>query len=203
MLVVNTHYRPRLDDPYLRRLRALRLPNVRIGPGALPPADYERMIASADIGLALYCPSGIPPFGGRNIVTMGLSSGKLASYVRAGVPVVTTGNPELAALMERYAFGACADCTGDVPSLLEAVRGNREELARGARKFFLEQLDFGRFWPPVWERLASASGAGLASPIAANDGPPIEPPCPLGAQAGAQDLPVEAYNPGRGPRREA
>ena len=154
-LVVNTHYRPRPEDPYIARLKTLRLPHVHIGEGALSASEYETLVASADIGLALYRPSGIAPFGGKNIQTMGLSSGKLASYARSGLPVVAMGNPQIADLIGRYRFGACANAASEIPSLLKVVREDRDAFARGARTFFLDQLDFDRFWPAVWDRLSS------------------------------------------------
>ena len=55
-LIVNTHYTPRSNDTYIRRLRDLNLPNVHISEGSLAPEEHEQMLLSADIGLAYIDP---------------------------------------------------------------------------------------------------------------------------------------------------
>ncbi len=155
VLVVNTHYRPNSRDRSVARLEGLRLENVRIARCALAPREYEKMLESADIGLALYRPTGVPPFGGKNISFMGLSSGKVASYVRAGVPVIVMGNPTIKEFMRQYRFGWYADDAREIPCLLEEARTCHREFAQGAALFFAEQLDFNRFWPPIWQRITS------------------------------------------------
>ena len=46
------------------------------------------LIDGADVGLAFYVPTGGSSFTGTNVGTIGLSSGKLAYYLRAGLPVI-------------------------------------------------------------------------------------------------------------------
>ena len=127
--------------------------NVRIASGALPPLEYDEMLRSADIGLALYRPSHETGYEGRNIATIGLSSGKLSSYARAGVPALCGGNPELRDFLDKYAFGEYVHRLDEIPRLAERIMGSWSRYHGGAKRFYAEQLDFDRFWPEVWERM--------------------------------------------------
>ena len=151
-LVVNTFYGARRHDPFQERLLSLGLPNVHLADGALPPDEFATMVASADIGLALYKAPGIPPFGGRNIEVLGLSSGKLAAYALAGLPILCAGNPSLKPYLARYPFGEYADDLADSPRLLQSIRSHWTAHSTASRRFFLEHLDFDRFWPPIWQK---------------------------------------------------
>ena len=54
VLVIHTKYRPGRRDTYLDMAREAALPNVILSTEPLPPEEYERMVASADLGLVLY-----------------------------------------------------------------------------------------------------------------------------------------------------
>src|SRR5205814_2089522 len=49
----------------------------------VPRQDYDALIDGAQVGLAFYVPTGDSSFTQRNVQTIGLSSGKLAYYLRA------------------------------------------------------------------------------------------------------------------------
>ena len=153
VLLVNTFYPHAPGDRFLARLKSLNLPNVRLACGALSPADHETLVAGADIGLAIYHAPGGSPFAGKNVATMGLSSGKLSTYTRAGLPVLCSGNPSLKPHLARYPFGEHTQELRAIPTLLSRIRQDWPARSKAARRFFLEQLDFDRFWPPVWIRL--------------------------------------------------
>lgn len=74
--------------------------------------DSEKMIyAGADIGIVMYRDLG---FNYRNTA---YSSGKLASFLRAGVPVIVPNFQEFKEVINKYRFGMCSD----VESLSETV----------------------------------------------------------------------------------
>jgi len=159
VLVVNTPYSAHADDPFLKRLQEVGGSRVRLTSGNKSAEEYGELVRSADIGLALYQPDqaaggGINDiFSGRNIQTMGLSSGKLAMFACNGVPLVCGGNPALKELLRPCRFGEYADAVGQLPGCLARIRARRSEYACEARRFFEESLDFNRFWPEIWRQM--------------------------------------------------
>jgi hypothetical protein len=89
---------------------------------------------------------------------MGLSSGKLASYTRSGLPVIVSGNPILKPLMSEYKFGIYIDDSSEIPGALIQIKSDWDIYSKEARRFFIDYLDFDKFWPLVWERINSLSG---------------------------------------------
>ena len=86
---------------------------------------------------------------------MGLSSGKLATYARSGVPSVIMGNPCLRTFLERDPFGVYVDTATEISSALSRIGAAYHVYSDGAVRFFREHLDFDRFWPAVWRRIES------------------------------------------------
>jgi glycosyltransferase involved in cell wall biosynthesis len=154
ILVVNTFYPPE-NDPYLLRLKSLNLENIRITTGALSESEYEQMLCSADIGLALYRPYFDHPLQGKNIKEMGFSSGKLSSYTRVGLPCICSGNSRIKEFMTDYNFGEYVEDLQDIPEKVKKIKQNWESYSRESRRFFLQKLDFDRFWPPIWSKIES------------------------------------------------
>lgn len=67
--------------------------------------DMHKIIHSADIGLAPYCPDYQHILTGKNLKYIGLASGKLSTYLQNGLPVITTKNPALSELLKHYKAG--------------------------------------------------------------------------------------------------
>jgi hypothetical protein len=157
-LVVNTHHRIKRRHKYVRQLSSLAVPNVYITEGSMPVIEYEQMLMSADIGLVLYRSLGNShPFHGMNTAVMGLSSGKLSSYTRLGLPVIIMGNPNLKNLMAEYPFGIYVDDASEIPMALLRIKHDWQCYSDAARRFFIDYLDFNKFWPDVWKEIKSFS----------------------------------------------
>ncbi len=157
VLVVNTYYRQRTTDKDLNALRILSRTkkNVRIVDEPLGKAELDELMRSADVGLACYRATYSSPLQGKNIATMGLSSGKLATYLKNGLPVICHGNPYVKSRMEQYRFGEYLEDFKALPDLITKVLQKRDEYAKEGRRFFEAHLDFDRFWPPIQERVAA------------------------------------------------
>ncbi len=144
----------------MRRLFSLNLPNVFITEGLMPANEYDKMLLSADIGLVLYrsLQNGLP-FHGKNTAVMGLSSGKLASYTRAGLPVIVMGNPQLKRFINEYGFGIYIDDASEISGALIKIKNDWGKYSAAARHFFNDHLDFDKFWPDVWEKIKTLSSS--------------------------------------------
>ncbi|MCT7486744.1 hypothetical protein N5T98_06870 [Aliarcobacter cryaerophilus] len=80
--------------------------------------DMYKILHSADLGLALYCPNYISPYTGKNILDIGLSSGKISTYLQNGLPIVTTYNEILSSYMQKYSIGYMLHSITELESIL-------------------------------------------------------------------------------------
>lgn len=110
-----------------------------------PRRLLEEVVSSADVGLAWYAPEG------KNIELIGLSSGKLAQYLKCGLPVIV--NEPLAWLVSRYNFGICVHSPREIERALQTVLANRAEFSRNALRCFDEQFALDRYFPTLWHML--------------------------------------------------
>jgi hypothetical protein len=166
ILVVNTSYSKNETNPFVNRLRLSAKGRAFILQGGISPAELNQLVRSADIGLAFYQPNQRVGhhlwdiFGGLNLKTIGLSSGKFSTFAQNGIPIVCGGNPVLKQFLGDYHFGAYVDDFSELPSCLSQVALARASLGMGARKFFEEHLDFDRYWPRIWKRILGLSKVG-------------------------------------------
>jgi glycosyltransferase involved in cell wall biosynthesis len=162
VLVVHTRYHA-ADSEYVERLRARATPGrAFFSLQPVPRADYDRLVDGADAALAFYVRSPDSAFTGRNIETIGLSSGKIAYGLRAGVPPVVNRATSIAALLEREGGGVVVDDAGGLAAALARIDAERERLSRQACAFFDRHLDVASAFGRVLERLAMLPRPGLA-----------------------------------------
>jgi hypothetical protein len=153
ILVIHTRYKPTTFDPFIRFIRKNRPPNVYLSAEPFSEEEYQELVASADIGLALYQPDPSSPYTGRNIENVGLSSGKFSLYMKFGLPTITTAQPVYRALLERYNFGEVLTDVAELPQALRRIRANLNRHREDAKRLFEEQLDFNLHWPRVTKRI--------------------------------------------------
>lgn len=153
ILVVHTQYNPARPSRYIQTIQQSKLPNVVLSTGRLPPDEYEQLVASADIGLALYKP--VPPLihAQKNIQTIGLASGKVSFFMKYGLPVISVGQQCYAQLLTDYAFGENLSSFSKMPAALKRVRSNYAHHRAEAQRLFSEKLDFDIHWPRLSARL--------------------------------------------------
>jgi hypothetical protein len=155
VLIVHTHYKKfsHEEDPYLAALKKLPNKNLFISNTPLDQNEYGDMICSADAGLVFYKPNNKPPFGGKNIQHIGLSSGKLASYARHGVPIICGRQKEYREIIRTYKFGEYTDQFSEIPNLAKKIHSDWSFYSQEALRFFRDQLDFNIHWPRIWKRI--------------------------------------------------
>jgi O-antigen biosynthesis protein len=144
-------------------------PNVHLSPlGQLPPEELHRLLACCELGAAFYFPTYVDRSCGRNLQFVGLSSGKVATYLQHGLPVAVNEIGEMSDLVREYGAGIVVE---DIAELAEALadlkRRSLPEMRAGARRLFEEKLDLTRGIP----RLLAALGVEAESAARARESP--------------------------------
>jgi hypothetical protein len=155
VFVLNCHYKPGDDDNYINALQKTTRGKVKILNHRLPTNEYEQMLRSADVGLALYKATYSSPYFGKNIACLGYSSGKIAYFAKYGIPIICGGSSTISECLARYRFGEYADSPRPVPALARKLCSDSERYGAEGRRFFREQLDFDLYWPEVVRRITS------------------------------------------------
>lgn len=148
-------------DDYVEALLSLAPPGrVFFSTDPLPHHEYDKLIHSADVGVAFYCvKSGraSSAFTQDNIRHIGLSSGKTAYYLRSGVPILVNDIESLKALASDYQCGEWVADPMETRDAIETILKNYEAYSRNAMRCFEQALDFAPKFAPVLDRLARLS----------------------------------------------
>jgi glycosyltransferase involved in cell wall biosynthesis len=153
VLVIHTRFDGE-SSAYVEALRARADPRrVYFSLKPVPRQEYDQLIDGADVGLAFYVPQAGSAFTQQNVQTIGLSSGKLAYYLRAGLPVIVNRASSIAEVVERERLGVAVDDAGGIGTALQDLAAAYEEYSAGALRFFDERLDFNRAFGEVVRRV--------------------------------------------------
>lgn len=158
-LVMHERVARRPDEPYIRELRRSNPRNLFL---SLEPVDMDRLdlvYASATIGVAFY--RDIDPNFGR----IALASGKIAYYLKHGVPLIVNDLPSLRAFMTTHDVGVVVADPSDAAELEEAVRailGDLERFRQNARRTFEQHLDFDALSRPAVEAILGGGSDQLS-----------------------------------------
>lgn len=121
--------------------------NILLIQDQFSPADYARFISLFDVGIAAYRATGKGLHGGKNIQHIGLSSGKISSYLQCGVPVIAIGVGEpLKSLLTSYDCGICLDSAQEIGQYLNRIAGSKEE---NIRSLFCGHFDLNMTIKPL------------------------------------------------------
>lgn len=107
----------------------------------VPDNRYRDLLDSASVGIALYSTAGLPAAYRENVRVIGHSSGKLADYLQAGLPVIVNSVPGPMDLVRRYSCGAVVEQVSEVPEALRMITAEYESMSENACRCFREQLD--------------------------------------------------------------
>jgi hypothetical protein len=103
--------------------------------------DMSTILSGIDAGLAFYSPDYAGgPHTGKNLKFLGLASGKISTYLRYGVPVVTNEIGLYADEIRKHHLGAVVNGADQIPEALIAV-GN-EDYNQDISRYYSEFLDF-------------------------------------------------------------
>jgi glycosyltransferase involved in cell wall biosynthesis len=143
MLVCHTRLRfAEVEQNYMAVLKYLAARGrVIFSTEPVSAAEYAELVCSADVGVAFYCPQPGLPIWGDNIRYIGLSSGKFAACLAAGIPVLVNDVSSLRRMTESYGCGAwTADPAVTRPGI-ERILANYEACCEGAVTCFNQELD--------------------------------------------------------------
>jgi len=119
----------------------------------VPRQEYDPLIDGADVGLAFYVPTSGSSFTQSNVQTIGLSSGKLAYYLRAGLPVIVNRAASIAESVEVSGCGVAVADAAQIARALDQIATEYDRLSSRACDFFTERLDFRRAFGEVIRRV--------------------------------------------------
>lgn len=111
----------------------------------VPYGQLDDLIASADVGIALYKNLG------ENFYHA--ASGKVAHYLRCGVPVVAQDFPNLRNLLHGSGSGICVGEPEDVRSAVEAILQDWQEYSGNAHRCYVEELESSRHFNQVIDKI--------------------------------------------------
>ena len=153
VLVTHTRYHAE-SSSYVEALRKGADPRrVHFSLKPVPRAEYDALIDGADVGVAFYVPTRGSAFTQTNVQTIGLSSGKLAYYLRAGLPVIVNRLASIADMVETSGAGVAVEDASGISAALERVSCDYDALSARACTFFEERLDFRRAFAEVVRRV--------------------------------------------------
>ena len=153
VLVIHTRYEAE-SSGYVEALRRRADPRrVWFSLKPVRRQDYDALIDGADVGLAFYVPTGASSFTGTNVGTIGLSSGKLAYYLRAGLPVIVNRAASISAEVETAGAGVAVDHARALGAALRHVATEYDAMSARACAFFDDRLAFGRAFVEVVRRV--------------------------------------------------
>ncbi len=113
------------------------------------------LVDGADIGIAFYVPQAGSTYTQLNIQTIGLSSGKIAYYLRAGLPVIVNENTSVSGLVRREGCGISIEKGQDIGKAIARIAENYDEYSERACKAFSQNFEFAHRFKDVINRLDS------------------------------------------------
>ncbi len=159
VLVIHTRYAAE-SSAYVDGLRQRADPRrVWFSLKPVPRQDYDPLIDGADAGLAFYVPTNGSSFTQSNVQTIGLSSGKLAYYLRAGLPVIVNRAASIADAVEDSGCGVAVAGSEEIAPALGRIAADYSTFSGRATDFFTERLDFRRAFGEVIRRVDQMQGA--------------------------------------------
>lgn len=156
------HHRYGLYPPDVHEVVA-RFPQNRLLISPFGPLDFSELgglIRACDVGCAFYVPYYHKdyPTDGKNLEHVGLASGKIATYLQHGLPIVVNEIGEMSRHVRQFGLGWVVDSVTDTGRVLaDMCRSNLEQSGLNAGQFFLTHLDLNKTITPM---LSLVSGVG-------------------------------------------
>lgn len=152
------HLRKRPSEEELEPLREAAAPGrVVFSTEAVPQEELDNLFAAADVGIAFYLVQPELWYTQENLRTVGLSSGKIAYYLRAGLPVIVNDGSSLADFVREEACGLVVREPGEIGPTLDRIVEGYDLFSEEARRAFAERLDFAGSFAEVIRRVDSLS----------------------------------------------
>ena len=154
ILIVHTRKNFKHKNKYIDKIKNGHFKNVVLSLYPLQSREYEKMVASSDMGICLYKQVNTK-YLQKNIQTIGLASGKFSYYMKYGLPVISVRQENYAELLEKYSFGKNINDFSEIDNAINQISQNYNSYSCEARRLFSEQLDFNIFWPDFIDQLSN------------------------------------------------
>jgi len=144
-------------DKLPEKIKKLRHSKIFVSNHAVDCVDkMADILSGCTAGIAFYKPINSSRYTGRNLACLGLASGKISTFLRYGLPVITNEIGEYAKLIREENAGLIINKdTPDLHQLLNVV--DFEKMSANARKLFHSRLDFKVYEESIWSEFLKVS----------------------------------------------
>jgi glycosyltransferase involved in cell wall biosynthesis len=134
----------------VKRLRELAVPGrVFFSLQPVTRQEYDMLVDGADIGIAFYVSTFGSAYTTENLKTLGLSSGKIAYYLRAGLPVIVNQAASISELLRRERCAIAVENGRNIGMAIAQIAQQYQDYSERAFHVFENYLDFGRGFQEV------------------------------------------------------
>ena len=160
--VLICHSRREVNHPlyraYMKALEFFAKPGCLLfSTSPLAREDYPELVRSADIGLAYYTPHDGSVYTQDNIKHLGLSSGKMAYCLQAGIPTVANDATSLADVVRESGCGEVCQDPGVTVRAISRILNDYDTYSENALRCFNEKFDFAGKFETVLQELQGMS----------------------------------------------
>lgn len=117
--------------------------------------SFTEMIDGADIGIAFYETIKGKTFVQKNIINIGLSSGKIAYCLRSGLPIIINKVTTFSKIVDNEECGICVNSAGEIKEAISRIEENYEEFRQRACETFNKYFDYKSNFKSVIQRIES------------------------------------------------
>lgn len=122
--------------------------NICFSLSPLSNENLDKMIASADVGIALYSVKAL----GYRAELMGLAAGKIGNYLKCGLPVIASRMPSLS-YIEDFGCGILVDSENEIESAIDKIMADRESYRENAFRCYRELWHPSNYLPSIAQKL--------------------------------------------------
>jgi glycosyltransferase involved in cell wall biosynthesis len=135
------------DTEYVQKLRQHEGDKVRLSDSPVAYDELPALLASADIGIALYRDLG------SNFTRIGSASGKLAHYLKSGLPVIVNDYPNISRIIGKYNCGIGVGGAGAIGDAVAYINKNYDKMREGAFHCYENEFRFSKHFQKVLTRM--------------------------------------------------
>jgi glycosyltransferase involved in cell wall biosynthesis len=138
--------RESLPESELRRLSAICHSRAVLSPEPVPTSELAQAFGSATVGAAIYANTFY-----WNQAFVGGASGKMMSYLHAGVPVIMNDSPGVTEIIREFGCGEVLtrlDCQ-EFNGLVRKIAGDRDGYSHNAERCYNEKYEFDQAFVAV------------------------------------------------------
>lgn len=144
VLVVHTRFHSQASYPVMLLKELVNEKRVFVSSSAAGRDEYEELVDGAHVGIAFYLTLKDSPVSYMlqdNLRLIGLSSGKVAYYLRAGVPVIVNRTTTLAGFVKKNGCGVSVEDEKAIGKALCDIEGDYAQFSENALAAYRKHLD--------------------------------------------------------------